>query len=360
MKGPGFARKAKERAAFSIRHSLRLVPLSCSGDPRTRPERSPQISEALVDPPNSATKPDPVERSRVWRLLRKNPAFWLGGGAVVALLLAAVFAPVLAPHDPDVGNWQDGLTLQGNPVGPSFKYLLGTDYLGRDYLSRLLFGARTSLTIGIGANAIATLTGVVVGATAAYVGNRRIRVRLLGRWTFHVAFPLENLLMRATDVALSFPALLLAIALVAILGSSLLLVTAVIAAVMWTGTARIVYSRVLIVKELDFVEAARALGGSGSWVFFRHILPHIVSIIVVYATLGIAGTVLFEATLSYLGVGVPPPASSWGAMISQHIGYYATDPRLMALPGVAIMVTVLGFSLLGDALRDALDPSTTR
>lgn len=298
-------------------------------------------------------------RSRAWIALRGNPAFWIGAGGVVVLILLALLAPILAPHAPDLQFRDNGLTAAGDPVGPSAEFPFGTDRLGRDYLSRLLFGAQTSLTVGIGANAIATLVGVLVGATAAYVGNRSVS-RRLGRWAVRLPFPVSSLLMRATDVMLSFPALLLAIALVAVIGPSLLLVLIVIASVMWTGTARIVYGRVLVVKELDFVEAARALGASGSRIFFGHILPHVLSLIIVYATLGIAGTVLFEATLSYLGVGVPPPAPSWGTMIADHVGYYATDPRLLMLPGLAIMGTILAFSLLGDALRDALDPHNWR
>jgi peptide/nickel transport system permease protein len=298
--------------------------------------------------------------SRARRSLRRNPAFWLGGGIVILLILLAVSAPFVAPHDPNISDTINGLTDKGDPMGPTAAYPLGTDRLGRDYLSRLLFGARTSLIVGIGANAIASLIGVFVGATAAFAGNRSLRVRLLRRGTINVALPIDSLLMRVTDVVLSFPALLLAIALVAVVGASLLLVTLVIAAVMWTSMARIVYGRVLVIKELDWVEAAVALGGSGPRVFFRHILPHVLSTIIVYATLGIASAVLFEATLSYLGVGVPPPAPSWGGMIAEHVGYYAIDPRLVLLPGICIVMTILAFSLLGDALRDALDPTMWR
>ena len=298
----------------------------------------------------------PPARSRASRSLRRNPAFWVGAIAVVILLLLATLAGVVAPHDPNFAYRSAGLTAGGDPVGPGGAFPLGTDRLGRDELSRLLFGARTSLIVGIGANALATFIGVLVGATAAYVGNRSIAIPVGARWRLSLPLPVESLLMRATDVVLSFPALLLAIALVAVIGPSLLLVTLVIAAILWTGIARLVYGRVLIVKEFTFIEAARALGASGWRVFGRHILPHVLSLIIVYATLGIASTVLFEATLSYLGVGVPPPAPSWGTMISENIGYYATDPRLVILPGLAIMATILAFSLLGDALRDALDP----
>ena len=166
--------------------------------------------------------------------------------------------------------------------------------------------------------------------------------------------------MRTTDAILSFPVLLLAIALVAIVGASLGLVVGVIAGVLWTGIARIVYSRMVVLREADFIVAARALGVPEPRILGRHILPHLTSIIAVYATLGIASTVLFEATLSFLGVGVPLPTATWGQMISQHLGYYDSDPRLVILPGLAIMITILAFNLLGDALADAFDPHRWR
>jgi peptide/nickel transport system permease protein len=150
--------------------------------------------------------------------------------------------------------------------------------------------------------------------------------------------------------------LLLTIAVAAVLGPSVELVLVIIATTLWTGTARIVYTRMVILRRAPFVEASRALGGSGRHVFIRHLLPHVTPLLVVYASLGIAATVLFEATLSYLGVGVPPPTPTWGTMLADHIGRFATDPRLVLLPGLAITITVLAFNLLGDALRDALDP----
>lgn len=162
--------------------------------------------------------------------------------------------------------------------------------------------------------------------------------------------------MRITDVLLALPALLLAIALAAVVGPSMVLVTTVIAALLWTTTARIVYGRVLDLKRREFVDAAEAIGVHGWRILWRHVMPHVVPVVVVYATLGIATTVLFETTLSYLGAGVPPPTPSWGSMLAEHVSYYASQPRLVLLPGLAIMVTILAFNLLGDALRDALDP----
>jgi peptide/nickel transport system permease protein len=294
--------------------------------------------------------------SRVWRALRGNPSFWIGSGMVVLIVAAAILAPVLAPHDPDQQFRREGLNAHGDPIGPSAGFPLGTDLLGRDELSRLLFGARTSLTVGIVANILATTIGVMVGAIAAFGGRRLLRLGPRRGRGITIVLPIETVLMRVTDAILSFPVLLLAIALVAIVGPSLPLVVGVIAGVLWTGIARIVHGRMLVLRESEFVTAARAVGVPTPRIVTHHVLPHLSSIIVVYATLGIASTVLFEATLSFLGVGIPLPAATWGQMISQHLGYYDTDPRLVVLPGLAIMITILAFNLLGDALADALDP----
>jgi peptide/nickel transport system permease protein len=298
--------------------------------------------------------------SRVWWALRHDPSFWIGVVGIGLIVIAAIAAPLLTPHDPTHGfrkavDGIDGLTAKGDPLGSSSVFPLGTDRLGRDYLSRLLYGARTSLTVGLVANLLATIIGVAVGSIAAFVGSRAVSIRL-GSRTLRIPIPVEAFLMRITDAVLSFPALLLAIALVAVIGASLALVIFVIAAVLWTGIARIVYSRVLIVRDTEFIVAARAVGIGERRILVRHIMPHLVSLIVVYATLGIASTVLFEATLSFLGVGVPPPGASWGGEISDGLGYYLTDPRLVVLPGLAIMATILAFNLLGDALADAFDP----
>lgn len=293
--------------------------------------------------------------SRVWRHLRRNPAFWIGLAAATVLILLAIGAHWVARYDPNFAIRGSGLTADGRPVGPSGEFWLGTDRLGRDYLSRLVHGARTSLLVALGANAVASIIGTAVGAVAAYAGAPRLRVSAFGR---DVVFfvPVEALLMRLTDTLLSLPALLLAIALAALLGPSLLLLSIVIAGLLWTTTSRIVFSQVRVILAHDFIEAARALGASWWRVLMRHVLPHLIPILVVYATLGIAVVVLFESTLSFLGAGVPPPAASWGTMIAEHASYYRSDPRLLILPGGAIAVTVLAFNLLGDALRDALDP----
>ena len=292
---------------------------------------------------------------RAWALLRTDPLFWVGATLVSIAIAVALFAPILAPYDPLHQFRRDGLSPTGDPLGPSAKFLLGTDRSGRDYLSRLIFGARTSIAIALISNAVATTLGVAVGAVAAYARSPRIGIP---GTPIRFGVPVEAVLMRITDLALAFPVLLLAIALAAVLGPSIGLVILVITSVNWATTSRIVYGRVSVLRDADFVDAAEASGVGSARILVRHILPHVIPLAIVYAALGIAATILFETTLSFLGAGVPAPAPTWGTMIADHISWYATDPRLVVLPGVAIMLTVLGFSLLGDSLRDALDPRT--
>jgi peptide/nickel transport system permease protein len=234
---------------------------------------------------------------------------------------------------------------------PDDRFLLGTDNLGRDYLSRLLHAGRATLLVGLGANAIAITLGTLVGVVAAYAGTPKVGLR--GR---SVGIPVEGSLMRFTDVGLAFPALLLAIALSAVFHPSLELVAIVIASVLWAGTARLVYARSLLLRRSDFVLAAVAVGTRPRRIVRRHLLPHLLPLIIVLGAAGIAVTVLFEATLSFLGAGAPLDAPTWGRMLAETRGHYRTDLRLPLLPGVAIFLTVFAFTLLGDALSDALDP----
>lgn len=292
-------------------------------------------------------------RYRTWTILRRDPWFWLGAGIVATLAAAAILAPVIAPHDPIHQYRVDGRTPQGNPLGSTPRFPLGTDLQARDYLSRLLFGARTSLTIALIANLASTTIGLAIGSVAAFAGSVRVRIPGTRR---RIAVPVESLLMRFTDLALSFPVLLLAIALTAVVGASIELVIVIIASVLWATTARIVYGRGLVLRDAPFVEAARAVGVRRGRILVRHILPHILPLAVVYGALGVAASVLFETTLSFLGSGVQSPDFTWGTMLADHISYYRSDPRLVVLPGLAVTFTVLGFTLLGDSLRDALDP----
>ena len=274
----------------------------------------------------------------VWYRFRHDKTALLGAAIVLLLIAIAIFAPLIAPHNP-TQIFENGLTLDGTPAPPGPNFLLGADTLGRDQLSRILYGARVSLVIGIVANGLAVLIGVIVGALGGYFSG------ILG-----------TSMMRLTDVMMAFPVLLLAIALVAVLKPSLWIVIGVIAFVYWTPIARIVHGQVLSLKEREFIEAARAAGIGHGRILLRHLLPHLVPLMIVYATLGIATNVLFEAALSFLGVGVQPPTPSWGVMISDGQSYYRSAPWLIIYPGLAIMLTVLGFNLLGDGLRDALDP----
>jgi peptide/nickel transport system permease protein len=273
------------------------------------------------------------------RALLRRPAVALGLAVIALTVAAAIAAPWLAPFDPDAQMF-DGLTLQGAPLPPGGAYPLGTDLLGRDLFSRLLFGARTSLVIGIVANGIAVAIGMLVGITAGYFRG----------WT-------GTALMGFTDLMMAFPALLLAIVLAAIFHPSLWIVALVIALVNWVQVARIVYTETSALAEREFVTATRALGASNARILGRHVLPHLVPTAIVWGTLGISTTVLLEATLSFLGIGVQPPTASWGNIIYENQTYFQSAPWLVFFPGLCIVLLALAFNLVGDGLRDVLDPT---
>ena len=258
---------------------------------------------------------------------------------IAIVVVAAIFAPWLAPFDP-TQQFFDGLTLEGAPLPPNEEFMLGTDLLGRDLLSRLIYGARTSLIIGIVSNGIAVIIGTLVGITAGFVRG----------W-------IGSLLMRLTDLMMAFPALLLAIALAAILRPSLWIVALVIAMVNWVQIARVIYSETISLASKDFVAVERTIGASAKRILFSHLLPHLLPTIMVWATLGISTTVLLEATLSFLGVGVQPPMPSWGNIIFESQTYFTSAVWLGLFPGLAIIALSLSFNLIGDALRDELDPT---
>ena len=280
----------------------------------------------------------PRASPRAVRRLLRNGVGLAGGVVVLVFVLLALFAPLFAPYNP-AEQFFDGLTLTGSPLPPNGRFLLGTDLLGRDLLSRLLYGARISLAIGVVANTAALLLGTLLGLLAGYFRG------VVGA-----------VIMRFTDVMMAFPALLLAIALSAILEPSLWIVALVIALVNWVQVARVVYAQVLALSENDFVASARALGARRGRILVTHLVPHVLPTMLVYGTLGISTTVLLEATLSFLGVGVRPPTPSWGGIISESQSFFFTAPWLVAFPGLAILVTAVAFNLVGDALRDALDP----
>ncbi|GHJ43096.1 peptide ABC transporter permease [Catellatospora sp. TT07R-123] len=295
-------------------------------------------------PPLTATVPDTVAAAptgvrRVLRSLRHDKPALISIIVLVLLALAAVLAPVLASHPP-LQTYPEGLAANGAPVGPGHGFPLGTDPNGRDVLSRLLYGARVSLVIGILANGLATIAGVLVGLAAGYLGG----------WT-------ETILMRLTDIVMSFPILLFCIALIAVTGPSERNVIVVIAVIYWTTLARIIRSQVLSLREREFVVAARTMGLTHWRIMRKHLFPHLVPTIIVYATLGVASSILIEASLSFLGVGVPVPTPSWGQMIEQGKEYFQIAPWLLFAPGVCLILTVLAFNLAGDWLRDLLDPT---
>jgi peptide/nickel transport system permease protein len=261
---------------------------------------------------------------------------------MIVILLAiagAVFAPAIAPFDPNAQMF-DGLTLEGAPLPPGGAYPLGTDLLGRDLLSRMLSGARTSLVIGIVANGAAVLIGTLVGVTAGFFRG----------WV-------GAALMGFTDLMMAFPALLLAIVLAAIFQPSLWIVALVIAMVNWVQVARVIYTETTALTEREFVQATRAMGASNGRILGRHVLPHLLPTMIVWGTLGISTTVLLEATLSFLGIGVQPPTASWGNIIYENQTYFQTAPWLVFIPGAAIVLLALAFNLVGDGLRDVLDPT---
>jgi len=263
----------------------------------------------------------------------------LGLVLIALVVLGAVLAPWIAPFAPDEQLF-DGLTLEGAPLPPDATFIFGTDLLGRDLFTRILYGAQTSLIIGVVANGLALLIGTVVGIIAGYFRG----------WV-------GSVLMRFTDLMMAFPALLLAICLAAIFQPSLWIVAMVIALVNWVQTARVIYTETTSLAERDFIAAERTLGAGTGRILFKHILPHLVPTIIVWGTLGISTTVLLEATLSFLGVGVQPPTPSWGNIIFENQTYFQAAPWLVFIPGAAIILLALAFNLVGDALRDVLDPT---
>jgi peptide/nickel transport system permease protein len=268
----------------------------------------------------------------VWTRLARDRWARLGLAIVVGVALLAVLAPVLAPGDPYRGD------LAASLRAPSPAFPLGSDAQGRDVLSRVLFGARLSLAVGLISQGIALALGVTLGLVAGYYG----------RWV-------DGMVMRVADVTLAFPSLLLLIAIAAAVRPSLPVVFVVIGVVGWAGMARLVRGQVLVTRGLEYVQAARALGASDARIIARHLLPNVVAPVIVAATLGIGGAIMAEAALSFIGLGAQPPTPSWGAMVAEGRDLLRVAPWVSLVPGLAIGVAVLGLNLLGDGLRDALD-----
>ncbi|HSB79400.1 MAG TPA: oligopeptide ABC transporter permease [Candidatus Methylomirabilis sp.] len=272
-------------------------------------------------------------QSIFWRQFRRNQLA-LGGGVVVLLLtLAALLAPMIAPYDPGAYDVRQIL------LPPSSAHWLGTDQIGRDVLSRMLYGARISMAVGFVSVGIAVVVGTLIGTLAAYYGGR-----------------VDELLMRFVDLMLNFPRLFLLLTLIALLRPSIWIIMAVIGLTGWMGLARLVRSEILSLKEREFVVSAQALGARDRRVMFRHILPNALVPLLVSATLGVAGAILAESGLSFLGLGVQPPTPSWGNILIDGKANIEIAWWLSIFPGMAILVTVLAYNLLGEGLRDALDP----
>ncbi|HEX6179048.1 MAG TPA: ABC transporter permease [Thermoanaerobaculia bacterium] len=265
--------------------------------------------------------------------LFRNFAFTAGLVLTVALIAIALAAPLIAPKDPYTQDTARRLEA------PSGEHLLGLDDLGRDVWARIGWGARVSLRVGFSVVIIASLVGVTLGAISGYFGGK-----------------IDVLVMRLCDILLAFPGILLAIAMVAVLGPSLNNVIIALATIGWVGYARLVRGQVLKVREMEYVTAAKALGARSPRVIIRHVLPNVINPVIVMATLGLAGAILSEAALSFLGLGVQPPTPSWGAMLTAGRRYLGLANHLAIFPGAAIMLAVMGLNFLGDGLIDALDP----
>jgi len=272
---------------------------------------------------------------RLWRRFRHHRLAVIGGCVVAALLLMAALANVIAPHDPL------SLDTQRRFIAPftNHQFVLGTDEMGRDILSRLLYGGRISLVVGIAAMFATVVTGLIVGLLAGFYGGR-----------------IDNLLMRFTDTMLCFPQVFLLLVLAAFITPTMVSIALIIGLTSWMEVARIIRAQIQYIKEQDFIQAAFALGASEARIMFKELLPNAVAPVLVSATLNVANAVLMESYISFLGYGIQPPLASWGNMLTNAQAYFDLAPWLAILPGVMITLTVMGFNFLGDGLRDALDP----
>jgi peptide/nickel transport system permease protein len=275
----------------------------------------------------------------VIKALLRRKLVLLGLTIILTFVILALFAPWIAPYAPEFQH-DDGLDDIGAPLAPNANYWLGTDTLGRDLLSRLIFGSRATLLVAIVANTIAVILGLLIGVTAGYLRG------LAG-----------NVMMRFTDLMTAFPALLLAILLASMFNPSIWIIVVVIAMVNWVQVARVIYTETISLSEREFIVAEKSLGAGTGRILFKHLLPHVLPSVIVYATLGIATTSLTEATLSFLGIGVQPPTPSWGNMANEGQTYVDSAPWLIFFPSICIALLALSFNLIGDALRDILDPT---
>lgn len=278
-------------------------------------------------------------RQAVWRRFRRQKAPLAAAIIFLLMILLALLAPLIAPYDPVEQFRKEGLSPLGEPLAPNADFWLGTDGLGRDLFSRLLYGARVSLGIGLTASAIAVLIGVVVGGVAGFIGGK-----------------VDFALMRLIDLIMSMPTFFIILLLVVMLEPGVWVVITVISLFSWTAPARVFRSQILAVKHRDFVLAAHCLGAPQRRIFVRHLLPHVLPLVIVYLALNVPNTIFAEASLSFLGLGVPQPTPSWGSMIQDGFAYYRAAPWIALFPGIAIALAVVSINLLGTGLREAIDP----
>ena len=288
-----------------------------------------QMSRQILD---ADIQPDEGIRASILRMFRVNRAALLGLIVILLIIMAAVFAPLITRYDPNA------LDLVNMRKPPSAEHWFGTDDMGRDVFARVIYGGRLSLMIGFIPSVISMVLGTLLGLMAGYLGKR-----------------VDAVIMRLADVVLAFPSLLLAMVVMYTLGSSILNMFIALSIINWAGTARVVRAQTLSLKEKEFVEAARSMGVSHLSIVFKHILPNCLPNLIVLFTLDIPGAIMWESSMSFLGVG-DPNAASWGLMVSQGKSYAYMCPWLILAPGLAILITVMAFNFLGDGLRDAIDP----
>jgi len=270
---------------------------------------------------------------KVKNMIKHNKLASISLVVILIFSFCAIFAPLVAPHDPTLQNYDNVRAV------PSSDHLLGTDELGRDVLSRIIYGARISLVIGLVPTTISMVIGTILGLMAGFLGKK-----------------VDFVIMRLADIMLAFPSLLLAMVVMYTLGASLINIFIALSVVSWAGTARVVRSQTLSLKEKEFVEAAESIGVKKSVIMFRHILPNCLPSLIVLFTMNIPGSILSESSLSFLGIGARPPLTSWGLMVVNGKQWLFSEPWIAIAPGVAILIIVLAFNFLGDGLRDAIDP----
>jgi peptide/nickel transport system permease protein len=276
----------------------------------------------------------------VWQRFQRDRTALVAAAVLLIIIAASAGAPVFARYDPAQQFRKEGLSARGEPQPPSAKFWLGTDNLGRDLYSRLLYGGRVSLFVGITASTISVLLALLIGGISGYVGGK-----------------LDFGIMRFVDFMMGVPTFFLMLLLILIFSPGVWVIIFVISVFSWTYPARIFRGQVLSIKQQDFIEAAVSIGVPGRRIFFRHILPHVIPLVIVYIALNIPGTIFAEIGLSFIGLGVQPPTASWGSMQQSGFGLYRVAPWVTLFPGLAIMITVIALNLVGTGLREAMDPT---